>query len=71
VNIYVETNFVLELVFQQEQHVYCEEIVRLGCFLNRNYKDFSNPDIIDELNTYNCRTIFRFDQGLSFIKAQN
>ena len=28
-NIYVETNFVLELVFQQEQHVYCEEILTL------------------------------------------
>jgi predicted nucleic acid-binding protein len=30
VNIYVETNFVLELVFQQEQFVSCEQILQLS-----------------------------------------
>ena len=29
-NIYVETNFVLELVFQQEQFVSCEQILQLS-----------------------------------------
>jgi len=29
VNIYVETNFVLELVFEQEQHASCEQILAL------------------------------------------
>jgi hypothetical protein len=29
VNVYVETNFVLELVFQQEQFVSCEQILQL------------------------------------------
>jgi predicted nucleic acid-binding protein len=29
VNIYVETNFVLELVFAQEQHASCEQILAL------------------------------------------
>jgi predicted nucleic acid-binding protein len=29
VNIYVETNFVLELVFEQEQHTSCEQILAL------------------------------------------
>jgi len=29
VNIYVETNFVLELTFQQEQFVGCEQILQL------------------------------------------
>lgn len=28
-NIYVETNFVLELFFQQEQFTSCEEILKL------------------------------------------
>ena len=28
-NIYVETNFVLELVFEQEQHTSCEQILAL------------------------------------------
>jgi hypothetical protein len=30
VNVYVETNFVLELVFQQEQFVSCEQILQLS-----------------------------------------
>jgi hypothetical protein len=29
VNVYVETNFVLELAFQQEQFVSCEQILQL------------------------------------------
>lgn len=29
-NVYVETNFVLELVFQQEQSASCEQILALG-----------------------------------------
>jgi hypothetical protein len=29
-NVYVETNFFLELVFQQEQHASCEEILNLS-----------------------------------------
>ena len=29
-NIYIETNFVLELVFEQEQHTSCEQILALG-----------------------------------------
>jgi hypothetical protein len=28
-NIYVETNFVLELVFEQEQHISCEQMLAL------------------------------------------
>ena len=39
------------------------------CFLNRNSKDFLNPDIQDELKNYGCRLISRFADGLGFIKA--
>ncbi|ELS03232.1 hypothetical protein Xen7305DRAFT_00029520 [Xenococcus sp. PCC 7305] len=42
-----------------------------ACFLNRNSKDFDNPDIIEELNGFNCRMIFRFDDGYSFIQSQS
>jgi len=41
-----------------------------ACFLNRNFKDFDSPDIIDELSKFNCRMIPRFDHGLSFLQAQ-
>ena len=40
------------------------------CFLNRNSRDFGNPDIQDELARYECQLIPRFEQGLGFIKAR-
>ncbi len=42
-----------------------------ACFLNRNSKDFDSPDIVNELNRLNCRMIFRFDDGYSFIQSQS
>jgi predicted nucleic acid-binding protein len=41
-----------------------------SCFLNRNSKDFDNPDIVDELNKNNCTMIPRFDHGHGFIQAR-
>lgn len=43
---------------------------QIACFLNRNSKDFDSPDIVDELNRFNCRMIPRFDQGYNFIQSQ-
>ncbi len=129
-NIYVETNFVLELALEQEQRGSCEQILidsaddeakrfdatrsRLlkiseiipltaqilgevarnqkvhdlspqdalvytsilqhlkqgvsaqGCFLNKD-RDFNDPDIVEELSTYNCKLLPRFDSGYQFI----
>ena len=39
------------------------------CFLNRNSKDFLNPDIQDELKNCGCRLITRFADGLGFINS--
>ncbi|RRR66087.1 MAG: PIN domain-containing protein [Candidatus Viridilinea halotolerans] len=41
----------------------------ISCFLNRNSKDFDNPDIVDELKKNNCAIISRFDHGYGFIQA--
>ncbi len=41
-----------------------------SCFLNRNAKDFDNPDIVDELARKNCRMIPRFDDGFQFVQTQ-
>ena len=38
-----------------------------GCFLNKDSKDFDNPDIVEELSTYNCKLLPRFDSGYEFI----
>jgi hypothetical protein len=43
---------------------------QLGCFLNRNSKDFDSPDIIDQLNQFKCPMIPRFDHGYNFIQSQ-
>lgn len=42
----------------------------VSCFLNRNSKDFDNPDIVDELERHNCKMIPRFDHGYGFIQAR-
>jgi len=42
-----------------------------ACFLNRNSKDFDSQDIVDDLKKLNCRMIFRFDDGYSFIQSQS
>jgi predicted nucleic acid-binding protein len=42
----------------------------IGCFLNRNTRDFGSPNIVDELNNLNCRMIPRFDSGYAFIQSQ-
>jgi predicted nucleic acid-binding protein len=39
-------------------------------FVNRNAKDFDDPGIKAELQTYNCRYIGTFADGLSYIENQ-
>ncbi len=46
------------------------DLPKQACFLNRNFKDFNSPDIINELRQLNCRIISRFDSGYSFIQSQ-
>ncbi len=76
-DVYAESNFVLELALLQEQHVSCEKIIALAasnasskCFLNRNSKDFDDPDIVDGLSAYHCKMLFNFDDGYGYISSQ-
>ncbi len=41
-----------------------------SCFLNRNSKDFDDPDIVDRLDSYNCKMLPRFDNGYNYIQSQ-
>jgi len=43
---------------------------QVSCFLNRNTRDFDDPDISNEVNQFNCRMIWKFDQGYNFIQSQ-
>lgn len=40
------------------------------CFLNRNSKDFDDPDIEDALNKHGCKMLFRFDNGYGYISSK-
>lgn len=40
------------------------------CFLNRNSKDFDDPDIEDALNKYGCKMLFSFDSGYGYISSK-
>jgi hypothetical protein len=41
-----------------------------NCFLTKNSKDFDDPDLVEELSTYNCRLLPRFDMGYQFILSR-
>ncbi|CAN5556951.1 hypothetical protein BH10CHL1_BH10CHL1_23810 [soil metagenome] len=47
-----------------------QRIRLMSCFLNKNSKDFDNPDIVDELSMNHCRMIPKFDQGYEFIQTK-
>ncbi len=47
-----------------------QQVSVASCFLNKNSKDFDNPDIVDELSKSNCRMIPRFEQGYQFIQTR-
>ncbi len=61
----------------QDSLVYASVLMHLArsggaghCFLNRNSKDFSDPDIIAELDKHACRLMPRFDHGLEYIRSR-
>lgn len=61
---------------RQDSVVYASVIAHLSatspgpkCFLNRDRRDFSNPDVREGLRQYGCRLITRFDDGLSYINS--
>lgn len=39
-----------------------------ACFLNRNFKDFDDPDIVEDLKRRNCRLIPSFSDGLKYVQ---
>lgn len=41
----------------------------VSCFLNKNKKDFDDPDIVETLKNLNCTYISRFENGLRFVSS--
>lgn len=40
-----------------------------SCFLNKNSKDFDDPDIVAELKQHTCKLIPRFDDGCEYVRG--
>jgi len=40
-----------------------------SCFLNRNSKDFDDPDIVETLGKMDCKMLFSFDKGLNYVNG--
>jgi hypothetical protein len=40
-----------------------------SCFLNRNTRDFDDPNVREKLDAFGCRFFGRFDQALQYIEA--
>lgn len=40
-----------------------------SCFLNRNTKDFDDPNVREMLDEFGCKFFGRFDEGLHYIEA--
>jgi hypothetical protein len=40
-----------------------------SCFLNRNSKDFDDPDIVETLESKNCRMLFSFEKGFDYVSG--
>ena len=41
-----------------------------SCFLNRNTRDFDDPDIRDRLEAFRCKFFAKFDAGLAYISTR-
>lgn len=41
-----------------------------NCFLNRNSRDFNDPNIVNTLEIYNCKMLFSFEHGYHYINSQ-
>ncbi len=39
-----------------------------NCFINRNSRDFDDPDIVESLESSNCRMLFSFEDGYNYIR---
>jgi len=41
-----------------------------SCFLNKNSRDFDDPDLVETLKRHNCKMLPRFDHGYQFLRSK-
>lgn len=42
----------------------------ISCFINRNSKDFNDPDIETALANFNCKALYNFTNGLGYVMSK-
>ena len=57
------------LIYSSVMHHLERGIDVARCFLNRNSKDFDDPDIIEMLESKNCKLLFNFDKGRDYVRG--
>jgi predicted nucleic acid-binding protein len=57
------------VVYSSVMHHLERGIEVASCFLNRNSKDFDDPDIIEMLESKNCKLLFNFDKGRDYVRG--
>jgi predicted nucleic acid-binding protein len=57
------------LIYSSVMHHLERSIEVPSCFLNRNSKDFDDPDIIEMLESKNCKLLFNFDKGREYVRG--
>ena len=58
------------IIFASIHHHLTTTLEKARCFITKDSKDFANPDIQNELRTYNCRFFTNFTAGLGYIRSQ-
>jgi len=57
------------LVYSSVMHHLEQGTEVASCLLNRNSKDFDDPDIIEMLESNNCKLLFNFDMGRDYVRG--
>lgn len=57
------------LVYSSVVHHLEMKAERTSCFLNRNSKDFDDPDIIEMLEGKGCKMLFSFEKGSEYVSG--
>ncbi|MEK8017902.1 MAG: PIN domain-containing protein [Candidatus Parabeggiatoa sp.] len=58
------------MVYASVVHHLTTHNIAQKCFLNRNSRDFNQPDIQMTLNTHNCKLLFNFEKGYNYIMSK-
>ncbi|MFQ5632368.1 MAG: PIN domain-containing protein [bacterium] len=51
------------------EHLRTKQVI-MSCFLNKDFRDFNDPEIEDNLKSHHCKLLFSFESGYNYVKSQ-